>query len=108
MITNNELFFSSSQGVNDAQQQLQVQVQMQQQHQMLSPSLSFNGSGLDLDSPTTMSLPSPGGASCSLDGNSHADNGSLSPPASVSGRRESTCSKPSLTGRVSVLQQRVR
>lgn len=84
----------------------QVQVQMQQQN-MLSPSLSFNGSGLDLDSPTTMSLPSPGGASCSLDGTSHNENGSLSPPASVSGRRDSTSSEPSLTGRVNVLQQRV-
>lgn len=96
---------SYQQGVND--NQLQVQVQMQQQQQMLSPSLSFNGSGLDLDSPTTMSLPSPGGASCSLDGTSHNENGSLSPPASVSGRRDSTSSEPSLTGRVNVLQQRV-
>lgn len=84
-----------------------LQVHMQQQ-QMLSPSLSFNGSGLDLDSPTTMSLPSPGGASCSLDGNSHNDNGSISPPANVSGRRDSTSSdSPSLKGRVNVLQQRV-
>lgn len=95
---------SYQQGVNE--QQLQVQVQMQQQ-QMLSPSLSFNGSGLDLDSPTTMSLPSPGGASCSLDGTSHNENGSLSPPASVSGRRDSTSSEPSLTGKVNVLQRRV-
>ncbi|XP_065158923.1 transcriptional regulator ovo isoform X2 [Atheta coriaria] len=63
---------------------------------MLSPSLSFNGSALDLDSPTTMSLPSPGAASCSLDGNSHNENGSLSPPANVSGggaRRDSSSSE---------------
>ncbi|KAK9728678.1 Zinc finger, C2H2 type [Popillia japonica] len=56
---------------------LQVQVQMHQQN-ILSPSLSFNGSGLDLDSPTNMSLPSPGAASCSLDGGSHNDSGSPS------------------------------
>ncbi|KAK9891535.1 hypothetical protein WA026_015499 [Henosepilachna vigintioctopunctata] len=60
-----------------------LQVQIHQQ-QMLSPSLSFNGSTLDLDSPTTMSLPSPGAASCSLDA-SHNDGGSISPPANVSG-----------------------
>lgn len=84
-----------------------LHVQMHQQ-QMLSPTLSFNGSGLDLDSPTTMSLPSPGAASCSLDGGSHNDTGSLSPPANVSGRRDSTSSDtPSLQGRVNVLQQRV-
>lgn len=83
-----------------------LQVQMHQQ-QMLSPTLSFNGSGLDLDSPTTMSLPSPGATSCSLDGN-HNDGGSISPPANVSGRRDSTSSEaPSLQGRVNVLQQRV-
>ncbi|XP_050303343.1 transcriptional regulator ovo isoform X3 [Anthonomus grandis grandis] len=83
-------------------------LQMQQQ-QMLSPTLSFNGSALELDSPTTMSLPSPGAASCSLDGD-----GSISPPAagSVSERRESASSgdvahvAPSLQGRVNVLQQR--
>lgn len=62
-----------------------------------------------MDSPTTMSLPSPGATSCSLDG----DGGALSPPAgSVSGggRRESASSgevTPSLQGRVNVLQQRV-
>lgn len=84
-----------------------LQAQIHQQ-QMLSPSLSFSGNGLDLDSPTTMSLPSPGGASCSLDGPSHNDTGSLSPPANVSGRRDSTSSdSPSLHGRVNVLQQRV-
>ncbi|XP_056641610.1 transcriptional regulator ovo-like isoform X2 [Diorhabda carinulata] len=52
------------------------------QQQMLSPSLSFNGSGLDLDSPTTMSLPSPGAASCSLDG-PHGDGSPISPPANL-------------------------
>lgn len=84
------------------------QMQMHPQQQMLSPSLSFNGNGLDLDSPTTMSLPSPGGASCSLDGNNHTDAGSLSPPANVSGRRDSASSEsPALRGRVNVLQQRV-
>lgn len=83
---------------------LQVQVQMHQQN-ILSPSLSFNGSGLELDSPTNMSLPSPGAASCSLDGGSHNDSGS---PSNVSGRRDSTSSDtPSLQGRVNVLQQRV-
>lgn len=83
-----------------------LQVQIHQQ-QMLSPSLSFNGSALDLDSPTTMSLPSPGAASCSLDGQ-HNDGGSISPPANVSGRRDSTSSEaPSLQGRVNVLQNRV-
>lgn len=45
-------------------------------------------STFDLDSTSTMSLPSPGGASCSL------TEGSVSPPASVSGRRDSTCSEP--------------
>lgn len=84
-----------------------LHVQMQQQ-QMLSPTLSFNGSALDLDSPTTMSLPSPGAASCSLDGGSHNETGSISPPANVSGRRDSVSSDtPSLQGRVNVLQQRV-
>ncbi|XP_044748211.1 transcriptional regulator ovo-like isoform X2 [Coccinella septempunctata] len=83
-----------------------LQVQIHQQ-QMLSPSLSFNGSALDLDSPTTMSLPSPGAASCSLDA-PHNDEGSISPPANVSGRRGSTSSEaPSLQGRVNVLQQRL-
>ncbi|KAJ8944000.1 hypothetical protein NQ318_021715, partial [Aromia moschata] len=73
------------------------------QQQMLSPTLSFNGSGLDLDSPTTMSLPSPGAASCSLDG-VHNERGSISPPANVSGRRDSSSSEtPSLQGRVNVL-----
>ncbi|KAG5895569.1 hypothetical protein JTB14_002333 [Gonioctena quinquepunctata] len=57
---------------------LQSQIHPQQ---MLSPSLSFNGSGLDLDSPTTMSLPSPGAASCSLDG--PHDGGSITPPANL-------------------------
>lgn len=86
----------------------QMQIHQQSQQQMLSPSLSFNGNGLDLDSPTTMSLPSPGGTSCSLDGPNHNDNGSLSPPGNVSGRRDSTSSDaPSLHGRVNVLQQRV-
>ncbi|CAH1103697.1 unnamed protein product [Psylliodes chrysocephalus] len=51
--------------------------------QMLSPSLSFNGSGLDLDSPTTMSLPSPGAASCSLDGPHGEGDPSISPPANL-------------------------
>lgn len=84
-----------------------LQVQMQQQ-QLLSPSLSFSGNGLDLDSPTTMSLPSPGATSCSLDGGSHNDNGSISPPANVSGRRDSTGSDSSVVhGRVNVLQRRV-
>ncbi|KDR14571.1 Protein ovo [Zootermopsis nevadensis] len=94
-------------------QQLQVQVQMQMQSQqqqsqqqqgLLSPELNF----ADLDSPT-MSLPSPG---CSLDGTT----GSLSPPSSVGGRRDSTggsatatdiTSIPSLQVRVNVLQQRL-
>ncbi|KAL1505645.1 hypothetical protein ABEB36_005163 [Hypothenemus hampei] len=78
-----------------------IQAQLHHQ-QMLSPALSFNGSALDLDSPTTMSLPSPGAGSCSLDGD-------VSPPAShVSGggRRESSSSgevanvAPSLQGRL--------
>ncbi|KAJ8897401.1 hypothetical protein PR048_002747 [Dryococelus australis] len=87
-------------------QQLQVQVQMHNHHHqpLLSPGLSFAGSGLDLDSPTAMSLPSPGGASCSLDGN-----GSISPPASISGRRDSgdISNIPSLQVRVNILQQRL-
>ncbi|XP_018572914.1 transcriptional regulator ovo-like isoform X2 [Anoplophora glabripennis] len=58
-----------------------LQTQMHQQ-QMLSPTLSFNGSALDLDSPTTMSLPSPGATSCSLDG-AHNDRASISPPANL-------------------------
>ncbi|XP_019868805.2 transcriptional regulator ovo-like isoform X2 [Aethina tumida] len=74
-----------------------LQVQLQQ-NQMLSPTLSFNGSGLDLDSPTTMSLPSPGAASCSLEPH---DNGSISPPANVTSRRDSASSEaPSLQGRL--------
>uniref|UniRef100_A0A6P7FQ74 Protein krueppel-like isoform X2 n=1 Tax=Diabrotica virgifera virgifera TaxID=50390 RepID=A0A6P7FQ74_DIAVI len=52
------------------------------QQQMLSPTLSFNGSGLDLDSPTTMSLPSPGAASCSLDG-PHGEGSPISPPSNL-------------------------
>ncbi|CAG9861166.1 unnamed protein product [Phyllotreta striolata] len=81
-----------------------IQSQLHQQ-QMLSPTLSFNGSGLDLDSPTTMSLPSPGAASCSLDGQ-HGEGGPISPPANVSGRRDSTGSdSPSLQGRVNVLHR---
>ncbi|PSN54371.1 hypothetical protein C0J52_14112 [Blattella germanica] len=81
------LHISSGSSQQEPMQQLQVQVQMQQHHQqqqsqqqsgLLSPGLSF----ADLDSPT-MSLPSPG---CSLDGTS----GSLSPPASISSRRDST------------------
>ncbi|XP_066992900.2 transcriptional regulator ovo isoform X2 [Anabrus simplex] len=91
-------------------QQLQIQVQTQQNNQqpLLSPGLSFTGSGLDLDSPTTMSLPSPGGASCSLDGNGSATS-SLSPPASVSNRRDSSdiSNIPSLQVRVNILQQRL-
>ncbi|XP_063240580.1 transcriptional regulator ovo [Bacillus rossius redtenbacheri] len=94
-------------------QQLQVQVQMNHHHhqhhnphhqQLLSPGLSFAGSGLDLDSPTAMSLPSPGAASCSLDGN-----GSMSPPGSISGRRDSgdISNIPSLQVRVNILQQRL-
>ncbi|CAH1159557.1 unnamed protein product [Phaedon cochleariae] len=60
-----------------------LQSQMHQ-HEMLSPSLSFNGSGLDLDSPTTMSLPSPGAASCSLDeGGSVTPSENLGLPAEV-------------------------
>ncbi|XP_063908221.1 transcriptional regulator ovo isoform X2 [Zophobas morio] len=86
---------------------LQAQMHQQQQQQMLSPTLSFNGSGLDLDSPTTMSLPSPGAASCSLDA-PHNDGGSISPPANVSGRRTSSGSEaPALHGRVNVLQHRL-
>lgn len=81
-----------------------LQAQMHQQ-QMLSPTLSFNGSALDLDSPTTMSLPSPGATSCSLDG-PHNDRGSISPPANVSGRRDSSSSDPpTLQGRVNVLHR---
>uniref|UniRef100_A0A1Y1K952 Uncharacterized protein n=1 Tax=Photinus pyralis TaxID=7054 RepID=A0A1Y1K952_PHOPY len=81
-------------------------VQMQIQQQMLSPSLSFNGNGIDLDSPTAVSMPSPGAASCSLE--SQNDSSSLSPPASISSRRESSSSEPpSLQGRVNLLQQRV-
>nr|XP_023014705.1 transcriptional regulator ovo isoform X2 [Leptinotarsa decemlineata] len=84
---------------------LQSQIHPQQ---MLSPSLSFNSSGLDLDSPTTMSLPSPGAASCSLDG--PHDGGSNTPPANVSGRRgsrrdSSSSDAPSLQGRVNVLHR---
>ncbi|XP_012217240.1 transcriptional regulator ovo isoform X2 [Linepithema humile] len=72
------------------EQQLQIQVQLQhqtkqqvtasphpqqqqQQHQgLLSPGLSFTGNGLELDSGSSVggSLPSPGTASCSLDGTS--------------------------------------
>jgi hypothetical protein len=86
------------------QQQQQQQQQSQQQQGLLSPGLNF----ADLDSPT-MSLPSPG---CSLDGTT----GSLSPPSSVGGRRDSTgtsatatdiASIPSLQVRVNILQQRV-
>jgi hypothetical protein len=86
------------------QQHQQQQQQSQQQQGLLSPELNF----ADLDSPT-MSLPSPG---CSLDGTT----GSLSPPSSVGGRRDSTgasatatdiASIPSLQVRVNVLQQRV-
>jgi len=79
-----------------------------QAQQMLSPSLSsFNGNGLDLDSPTTMSLPSPGAASCSLDGGSPngTENGSISPPSNVSVRRDSSSNDS--PARVNVLQQRV-
>lgn len=85
------------------------QQQPQQQQQMLSPTLSFNGSTLDMDSPTALSLPSPGAASCSLDGGSHNESGgSISPPDTVSGRRDSVSSDtPSLQGRVNLLQQRV-
>ncbi|XP_050507729.1 transcriptional regulator ovo-like isoform X1 [Diabrotica virgifera virgifera] len=75
------------------------------QQQMLSPTLSFNGSGLDLDSPTTMSLPSPGAASCSLDG-PHGEGSPISPPSNVSRRRDSTSSDtPSIGGRVNVLHR---
>lgn len=65
-------------------QQLQIQVQLQQQKQqaaasphqqqqhqgLLSPGLNFTSNGLDLDSGSSVggSLPSPGTASCSLDG----------------------------------------
>ncbi|KAK5643620.1 hypothetical protein RI129_007465 [Pyrocoelia pectoralis] len=81
-------------------------VQMQIQQQMLSPSLSFSGNGIDLDSPTAVSMPSPGAASCSLE--SQNDSSSLSPPASISSRRESSSSEPpSLQGRVNLLQQRL-
>jgi hypothetical protein len=92
-------------------EQVQVQMQMQMQQQqsqqqqgLLSPDLNF----ADLDSPT-MSLPSPG---CSLDGTT----GSLSPPSSVGGCRDSAgasatstdiASIPSLQVRVKILQQRV-
>ncbi|XP_018336309.1 transcriptional regulator ovo isoform X2 [Agrilus planipennis] len=54
-------------------------VQMQMQQQMLSPGLSFNGNGIELDSPSAISLPSPGAASCSLDGTSQNERNSLSP-----------------------------
>ncbi|XP_066582214.1 transcriptional regulator ovo-like isoform X2 [Prorops nasuta] len=80
-------------------QQLQIQVQLQQQQQqqqqqntassphhqqhqgLLSPGLSFAGSGLELDSGSSVggSLPSPGGASCSLD----AASTSTSPPCGL-------------------------
>lgn len=87
---------------------LHVHMQQQQQ-QMLSPPLSFNSSALDLDSATTTSLPSPGARSCSLDGVSHNnDTNSNSPPANVSGRRDSESSDTSsLQGRINVLKQRV-
>lgn len=88
------------------QPNVNTDVQMQIQQQMLSPSLSFNGNGIDLDSPTAVSLPSPGAASCSLE--SQNDSSSLSPPASISSRRESSSSEPpSLQGRVNLLQQRL-
>jgi len=90
------------------QQQHQQQQQQQQQHQqqersLLSPDLNF----ADLDSPT-MSLPSP---SCSLDGTS----GSLSPPASVNGHRDSAATSAGtdvgamnpLQVRINILRQRV-
>ncbi|XP_068906122.1 transcriptional regulator ovo isoform X3 [Tenebrio molitor] len=98
----NETSLNNYQSVNNESLQVQMhqQQQQQQQQQMLSPTLSFNGSGLDLDSPTTMSLPSPGAASCSLDG-AHNDGGSITPPANVSGRRASTSSEaPALHGRL--------
>lgn len=51
-----------------------------------------------------MSLPSPGGASCSLDG--PHEGGAMSPPANVSRRRDSTSSEaPALQGRVNVLHR---
>lgn len=72
---------------------------MHQSQQILSPTLSF-----DLESPTTMSLPSPGATSCSLDG--PHEGGALSPPANVSRRRDSTSSEaPALQGRVNVLHR---
>lgn len=57
-----------------------------------------------------MSLPSPGAASCSLDGPHGEGDPSISPPANVSGRRgrrrDSTSSDcPSLQGRVNVLHR---
>lgn len=72
---------------------------MHQSQQILSPTLSF-----DLESPTTMSLPSPGATSCSLDG--PLEGGAMSPPANVSRRRDSTSSEaPALQGRVNVLHR---
>lgn len=72
---------------------------MHQSQQLLSPTLSF-----DLESPTTMSLPSPGATSCSLDG--PHEGGDMSPPANVSGRRDSTSSEaPAVQGRVNVLHR---
>nr|CAD7428825.1 unnamed protein product [Timema monikensis] len=106
------LHICSSSPAPSEESQLQVQVQMHHhqnnhnhhQQPLLSPGLSFSGSGLDLDSPTTMSLPSPGGASCSLD-----ENGSMSPPGSISGRRDSSdiSNISSLQVRVNILQQRL-
>lgn len=76
-----------------------LQPSMHQSQQILSPTLSF-----DLESPTTLSLPSPGATSCSLDG--PLEGGAMSPPANVSGRRDSTSSEaPALQGRVNVLHR---
>ncbi|CAH1996571.1 unnamed protein product [Acanthoscelides obtectus] len=96
------------------QSSMSTDLQQPSMHQqMLSPTLSFNGSGLELDSssPATMSLPSPGAASCSLDGGRGSPQtvGGATAAAAVSGRRESAASdssaSPALHGRVNVLHR---
>ncbi|XP_024940731.1 transcriptional regulator ovo isoform X1 [Cephus cinctus] len=102
------------------QQQSQQQHHHQQQHQgLLSPGLSFTGSGLELDSGSSAggSLPSPGGASCSLDATSTSTSPSCalmehapSPSgvsATVSAPPAGPVGEPPLTQRVGVLQQRL-
>ncbi|XP_072756014.1 uncharacterized protein [Anoplolepis gracilipes] len=116
-------------------QQLQIQVQLQQQKQaaasphqqqqqhqgLLSPGLNFTSNGLELDSGSSVggSLPSPGTASCSLDGTSsgtspscalaeHAHSPVVS-PTTVVGAAQTTApvGEPPLSQRVGVLQQRL-